>query len=119
MFFSSSQDFDGLRCGIEKPRVRRKPQHAALTVSPAHVDPAASQFGAELWERTQLVMATLRGQYGIHLLDLNPGNITFGEAVSKPPVSAVLAAAPLKDDLGRYVTLAPSAFRGATRCGPI
>jgi hypothetical protein len=37
------------------------------------------QFGAELWERAQLVMATLRGSYGIFLLDINPGNITFGE----------------------------------------
>lgn len=37
------------------------------------------QFGAELWERAQLVMATLRGLYGVFLLDINPGNITFGE----------------------------------------
>lgn len=37
------------------------------------------QFGAELWQRAQLVMATLRGSYGVFLLDINPGNITFGE----------------------------------------
>jgi hypothetical protein len=37
------------------------------------------QFGAARWERVQLVLAVLRGRYRIHLLDVNPGNITFGE----------------------------------------
>lgn len=35
------------------------------------------QFGRARWERVQLVLAVLRGRYGIHLLDVNPGNITF------------------------------------------
>ncbi|HMQ15671.1 MAG TPA: hypothetical protein PKC49_06835 [Phycisphaerae bacterium] len=35
------------------------------------------RFGAARWERVQLVIATLRGQYGVILLDVNPGNITF------------------------------------------
>ncbi len=37
------------------------------------------QFGPVRWNRVQLVLATLRGQYGIYVLDVNPGNITFGE----------------------------------------
>ena len=34
------------------------------------------QFG-EHWEEVQLILAELRGRFGIHLLDVNPGNITF------------------------------------------
>ena len=37
------------------------------------------QFGAQRWEHVQLVLAALRGRYGIYLLDVNPGNITFAE----------------------------------------
>jgi hypothetical protein len=37
------------------------------------------QFGDDRWERVQMVLATLRGQCGIQLFDVNPGNITFGE----------------------------------------
>ncbi len=37
------------------------------------------QFGDDRWERVQMALAALRGQYGIHLFDVNPGNITFGE----------------------------------------
>lgn len=37
------------------------------------------RFGADRWERVQLVIATLRGQCGVILQDVNPGNITFGE----------------------------------------
>lgn len=36
------------------------------------------QFG-DRWNDVQMVMAILRGRYGIHLLDVNPGNVTFGE----------------------------------------
>lgn len=36
------------------------------------------QFGSR-WAEVQLVLAELRGHYGVHLLDVNPGNITFGE----------------------------------------
>lgn len=36
------------------------------------------QFGSR-WEEVQIVLAFLRGHYGIHLLDVNPGNITFRE----------------------------------------
>jgi hypothetical protein len=34
------------------------------------------QFG-DRWEEVQLMLAFLRGQYGIHLLDVNPDNIRF------------------------------------------
>ncbi len=37
------------------------------------------QFGSR-WDDVQLVLAFLRGHYGIYLLDVNPGNITFGES---------------------------------------
>lgn len=37
------------------------------------------EFGEDRWERAQMVMAELRGYHGIYLLDVNPGNITFGE----------------------------------------
>jgi hypothetical protein len=37
------------------------------------------QFGEARWEKAQSVLATLRGQYAIHLIDITPGNITFGE----------------------------------------
>ncbi len=37
----------------------------------------SEQFG-ERWEDVLRILAVLRGHYGIHLLDVNPGNITFG-----------------------------------------
>ncbi len=36
------------------------------------------QFG-DRWDAVQLVLAFLQGHYGIHLLDVNPGNITFAD----------------------------------------
>jgi hypothetical protein len=38
----------------------------------------SEQFGSQ-WAAVQVVLAQLRGHYGIHLLDVNPGNITFVE----------------------------------------
>ncbi len=40
-------------------------------------DEKREQFG-DRWDDVQLVLAFLRGHYGIHLLDVHPGNITFG-----------------------------------------
>lgn len=37
------------------------------------------QFGERRWEEAQMVLAVLRGHYGIHLVDITPGNLTFGE----------------------------------------
>lgn len=37
------------------------------------------QFGESRWNRVLTLIGILRGQFGIHLLDVNPGNITFGE----------------------------------------
>ena len=42
-----------------------------------HAD-KAEEFG-ERWDDVQRVLAILRGHYGIHLLDVNPGNITFAD----------------------------------------
>jgi hypothetical protein len=39
-------------------------------------DEKREQFG-EHWDEVRLVLAVLRGHYGIHLLDVNPRNITF------------------------------------------
>lgn len=36
------------------------------------------QFGADRWQKVQLILATLKGHYGIHLIDVNRNNITFG-----------------------------------------
>jgi hypothetical protein len=41
-------------------------------------DEKREQFGCR-WEEVQLILAFVRGHYGIHLLDVNPGNIKFGE----------------------------------------
>lgn len=38
----------------------------------------AEHFGAR-WPEVLFVMETLRDRYGIHLMDVNPGNITFDE----------------------------------------
>lgn len=38
------------------------------------------EFGASRWEEVQRVIAFMRGHYGIHLLDVNPGNIIFADA---------------------------------------
>ena len=37
------------------------------------------QFGDVRWDQVQILLAVLRRDYQIHLLDVNPGNITFGE----------------------------------------
>lgn len=42
-------------------------------------DEKVAEFGEELWKRVQLVMYALRGSHGIYLLDVNRGNIAFGE----------------------------------------
>lgn len=38
----------------------------------------AEEFG-ERWDDVQRVLAFMRGHYGIHLLDVNRGNITFAD----------------------------------------
>ncbi len=37
------------------------------------------QFGEARWDRVVTVIGILRAVHGIHLLDVNPGNIMFGE----------------------------------------
>ena len=38
----------------------------------------SEQFG-DRWDAVLSIIAHLRGAYGIHLMDVNPGNITFDE----------------------------------------
>ena len=42
------------------------------------------QFG-DRWPAVQLLLATLSGSLGIHLVDVNPGNITFSEGEDASP----------------------------------
>ena len=41
----------------------------------------SEQFG-DHWGQVLHVLAILRDRFGIHLLDVNPGNITFRESVA-------------------------------------
>ena len=38
----------------------------------------AEQFGQQ-WPQVQAIMAMLEARFGIHLIDVNPGNVTFGD----------------------------------------
>lgn len=38
----------------------------------------AEQFGPQ-WPQVQAIMAILEARFGVHLIDVNPGNVTFGD----------------------------------------